>query len=66
MQEGGAAAQVPQDKQWLFDFYSLVTREEDVVQKEREPMDQLSDWPDCIKQEEENDAFAGETSGCVF
>jgi len=66
MQEGGSAAQIPQDEQWLFDLLGFVAGEEDVIQKKTDPVDELSDRPDAIKEEQENDSFSGEMSGGIF
>ena len=43
-----------------------MTREKDIVQEETEPVDELTDRPDDVKQEKENDSLAGEMSGGVF
>ena len=66
MQEGGAAAQVPQDEQWLFNRLAFITGEKDIIQKEAEPVDKLSNRPDGIKQEKKNDSLACEASRGVL
>ena len=38
MQEGRAAAQIPQDEEWFFDGLCFVPREEEIIQKETEPV----------------------------
>lgn len=66
VQEGGAAAQVPQDEQWLFNRLAFITGEKDVIQKETEPVDELSNRPDGIKQEKKNNSLACEASRGVL
>ena len=63
MQECGAAAQIPEDEQWLFNRLCFVSRKKNIVQEETEPVDELADRPDSVKQEKENDSFAGKTGG---
>jgi len=38
MEEGGAASQIPQNEEWFFDRLCFVPGEEDIIQKEKEPM----------------------------
>ena len=47
-------------------YLGFMPGEENVIQKETEPVDELSDRPDSIKKEQENDALACEMSGGVF
>jgi hypothetical protein len=43
-----------------------VTREKDIIQEETKPMDELSDGPDGIKKEKEDDSFTGQVGRGVF
>jgi hypothetical protein len=66
MQERRAAAQIAQDEQWLLDRLRFVSRKENVIQEETEPVDQLSDRPDGVKQYKKNNSFACQTGGGVL
>lgn len=66
VQERGAAAQIPDDEQRLFDTLCFVTGEKDIIQKETEPVDELADRPDCIKKQKEDDSFTGQTGRGIF
>lgn len=41
-------------------------REEDIVEQETEPMDELSDGPNEIEQGQKDDPFSSEAGGGVF
>ncbi len=43
-----------------------MTWEKDVIQKETEPMDELSHGPDRVKHQQKDDSFACQTSRSVF
>ena len=66
MKKRGAATQIPQDEQWLFNFLCFMSREEDVIQKETEPVHGLPNRPDCVEQKKEYDSFACEAGGGIF
>jgi hypothetical protein len=66
MQEGGAAAQVAEDEQRLFDGLVFVGGEEDVIQPEAEPVDEHAERPDQAEEGQKDDAFFGEAGGGVF
>jgi len=38
MKEGGAASQISQNEEWFFDRLCFVPGEEEIIQKETEPM----------------------------
>jgi hypothetical protein len=40
--------------------------EKDVIQKEAKPMDNLTNRPDSIKEQKENDSFSGKAGRGVF
>jgi hypothetical protein len=40
--------------------------EKDVIQKKAEPMDELSNGPNCVKQQEENNTLSCQAGGGVF
>ncbi len=65
MEKGRAASQIPNDKERLFDRLGFVSRKENIIQEETKPMDQGSDWPDCIEHEKEYDALASEAGGGI-
>ena len=58
MEECGTASQVADDKQRFLDLLGFMSREKDVIQKETEPMDELSDRPDCVEHQKEDYSFA--------
>jgi hypothetical protein len=65
MEEGGTAAQISQDEERLFDRLCFVSRKENVIQKETEPVHQSPQGPDQIKQQQKDQTFARELSRCV-
>lgn len=66
MQEGRSAAQVAEDEQRFFDGMIFVCGEEDVVQPEAEPVDEGTERPDCVKEQEKDKTFSSEAGGGVF
>jgi hypothetical protein len=66
VQEGGTASQVADDEKRLFDHLSLMTWEENIVQKKADPMDQRPERPDGVKHQEKKNALACQTGGGVF
>lgn len=66
MKERGAAAQVANNEQRFFDRLFFMAGKKDIIQEKAEPMDQLPDWPDRIKHDEEYNALACKMGGCVF
>ena len=66
MQEGGAASQISQNKERFFDHLGLMPGEENVIQKEEQPVEKLSNGPDQIEKRKEYDALASETGRGVF
>jgi len=66
MKEGGAASQISQNEEWFFDRLCFVPGEEEIIQKETEPMHEWPNGPDKIKKEEECNSFACKTGWRVF
>jgi len=66
VQECGAAAKIPQDEKRLFNSLRFVSWKKNIIQKEKEPMHELPNGPDCIKKQEKNYSFAGEAGGCIL
>ncbi len=66
MEESGAAAQISQNEERFFDGLCFMPGEEDIIQKETEPMHERPDGPDQIKKEKEYNSFAREMGGRVF
>ena len=65
MQEGGAAAEVAQDEKRLFNRMVFVGGEEDVVEREKEPVHQSAKRPDDVEQNQKYQSFFCEAGGCV-
>lgn len=65
MQEGRSAAEIAQDEERLVDDLIFVGGEEDVVEPEEEPVDQVADGPDEVEEDQEDEPFAVESSGGV-
>lgn len=66
MKKGGATAQVAQYEERLFNNLCFVTREEDIVKKEAEPMNELPDRPDRIEQCQKENSFSGQAGFGIF
>ena len=66
MEEGGAASQVPQNEKRFFDRLRFVPGEEDIIQKETEPVDKRPNRPYHVEEQEKDGALAGETGRCVL
>ena len=66
MEKGGSAAQISQNEKRLFDTLSLMTGKKDVIQKETQPVDELSNGPDGVEKKKENDSPAGQAGGSFF
>ena len=66
MQEGRSAAQIAEDKERFLDGLIFISREEDVVEAETNPMDERAERPDQIEEQDEKQSFAGEAGGGVF
>ena len=66
VEEGGAAAQVAEDEERFFDGLCFVTGEEDVIEPEKEPVDERAGSPDQIEQRQKDDSFSCESCGGIF
>ena len=66
MEEGGAASQISQNEERFFDRLCFVPGEEEIIQKETEPMDERTDGPDQIEQQEKGNSFPCQMGGSIF
>ncbi len=66
MQKGGAAPQIAEDEKRFFDGMIFVIGEENVVERETQPMNQTAERPDEVEKDEEDNSFRGEAGGGVF
>ena len=65
MQEGRAASQIANDKKRLFNFLRFMSRKKDIVQKETDPVDELTNRPDRVEHQEKDTSFACQTGGSI-
>ena len=61
MEKRGAAPQITDNKERLFDGLGFMPREKNVIQKETQPVDARSNGPDGVEHQEEYDALACQT-----
>ena len=66
MEEGRAAAQVAKDEKRFVERLCFIGGEEDVIEPEKEPMEQGTDGPNQVEKRQEDDPFSSESSGGVF
>lgn len=66
VQERRAASQIADDEERLFDLLCFMSGEENVIQEETKPVDELSNGPDRVEHQQEDDSFACQTGGSIF
>lgn len=66
VQKGGAAPQIAEDEKRFFDGTVFVIGEENVVERETQPVHQTAERPDEVEKDEEDNSFGGEAGGGVF
>jgi hypothetical protein len=66
MKKGRSAPQVSHDKKGFFDGLYFVSRKENVIQEETEPMHHCPQGPDQIEKEQKFESFRAEFCGRVL
>ena len=66
MEKSGTASQVAEDEERLFDGLVFICGEENIIELEKEPVEECCDWPDYIEQCQKYDPFSSEAGGSVF
>jgi len=61
VQESRSAAEVAQDEERLFNRLCFMTGEENVIQKEKEPVSKTAERPDKIEKKNEGQSFTGKS-----